>query len=232
MHRLLLSTVALFASLPGSTALAQSGGLPYNRSIDPLSVRYEPATGGGYQVSANLVFSTDGAVVRDLSCSMTLMVNGAVVGEPASLPIEAAQAGRWGCSSDWCERVCRGGWCRNFDNWFCICINIRHGSNNDSASRVIMPTPPLHAGDVVTLALAAMPGALPEIEPGDDSVSMVIGLPPCRADLNGDGVVNSQDFFEFLTAFFAGAPLADINGDGAVTSQDFFDFLAAFFAGC
>ncbi len=55
---------------------------------------------------------------------------------------------------------------------------------------------------------------------------------PCVADFNADGSVNSQDFVDFLAAFFAGAPSADFNHDGTVNSQDFFDFLAAFFAGC
>jgi hypothetical protein len=54
----------------------------------------------------------------------------------------------------------------------------------------------------------------------------------CAADFNNDGVVNSQDFFDFLSAFFAGTPSADFNGDGTINSQDFFDFLTAFFAGC
>jgi hypothetical protein len=54
--------------------------------------------------------------------------------------------------------------------------------------------------------------------------------PPCGADWNHDGRVNSTDFLDFLDAFFAGA--ADFNGDGATNSQDFFDFAAAFFAGC
>jgi hypothetical protein len=61
-----------------------------------------------------------------------------------------------------------------------------------------------------------------------------IGTTPrtCNADFNADGVSNSADLFDFLTAFFAGAPNADFNADGMVNSTDFFDFLTAFFAGC
>ena len=53
---------------------------------------------------------------------------------------------------------------------------------------------------------------------------------PCRPDVNNDGVLNSQDFFDFLTQFFEGA--IDYNTDDAVNSQDFFDFLSDFFQGC
>jgi hypothetical protein len=56
--------------------------------------------------------------------------------------------------------------------------------------------------------------------------------PPCRPDFDGSGELNSQDFFDFLAAFFAGSGAADFNTDRQVNSQDFFDFLAAFFAGC
>ena len=54
----------------------------------------------------------------------------------------------------------------------------------------------------------------------------------CAADFNADSSVNSQDFFDFLNAFFAGGPTADFNADSLVNSQDFFDFLNAFFASC
>jgi hypothetical protein len=54
----------------------------------------------------------------------------------------------------------------------------------------------------------------------------------CRADFSGDGTVNSQDFFDFLVAFFAQDPRADFNADSTINSQDFFDFLGAFFNGC
>jgi hypothetical protein len=54
--------------------------------------------------------------------------------------------------------------------------------------------------------------------------------PPCLCDFNGNGILNSQDFFDFVSAFFAAALNADFNHDGIVNSQDFFDFLNCFFA--
>ncbi|MBC7772597.1 MAG: hypothetical protein H7210_08905 [Pyrinomonadaceae bacterium] len=54
--------------------------------------------------------------------------------------------------------------------------------------------------------------------------------PICSCDWNADQVVNSQDFFDFITDFFANN--ADINADGTTNSQDFFDFLTCFFKGC
>ncbi|MGE3109614.1 MAG: hypothetical protein AB7G11_12670 [Phycisphaerales bacterium] len=61
-------------------------------------------------------------------------------------------------------------------------------------------------------------------------VSLRLQPTRCPADLNFDDTVSSQDFFNFLAAFFIGD--ADFNHSGQTDSQDFFDFLAAFFTPC
>ncbi|TVS09322.1 MAG: hypothetical protein EA423_00225, partial [Phycisphaerales bacterium] len=51
------------------------------------------------------------------------------------------------------------------------------------------------------------------------------GAPACPPDLNGDGVVDADDFFLFLQLFAAGDPRADFNNDGVIDADDFFAFL-------
>lgn len=59
-------------------------------------------------------------------------------------------------------------------------------------------------------------------EPGDG----------CRADLTGDGVVNTQDFIAYLNAWATTDPIADWNEDGTVNTQDFLAYLNDWVAGC
>ncbi|MFG0284436.1 MAG: GC-type dockerin domain-anchored protein [Phycisphaerales bacterium JB039] len=75
-------------------------------------------------------------------------------------------------------------------------------------------------------AIASSGGTQPDqiaVWPGGDS---------CRADVNGDGLLDFFDFLEFQNLFAAGDLRADFTGDGVL---DFFDFLAfqnEFAAGC
>ena len=64
----------------------------------------------------------------------------------------------------------------------------------------------------------------------DSDITITGSGTPCLGDWNSSGDVDSQDLFDFLTAFFMGT--GDFNGNGSSDSQDFFDFLGAFFAGC
>jgi subtilisin family serine protease len=54
----------------------------------------------------------------------------------------------------------------------------------------------------------------------------------CRADVNGDGTVNTQDVIRYLNLWAAGERQADFNDDGSVNSQDVLAFLNAWVAGC
>jgi hypothetical protein len=65
---------------------------------------------------------------------------------------------------------------------------------------------------------------------GDGSDCAAGCTEPCACDWNDSGSLNSQDYFDFLGAFFGGS--ADFNEDGSTNSQDYFDFLGCFFAGC
>ena len=54
----------------------------------------------------------------------------------------------------------------------------------------------------------------------------------CRADFNGDGVVDFFDYLDFVDAFSSGSPEANFNNDEAVDFFDYLDFVDAFSEGC
>jgi hypothetical protein len=65
-----------------------------------------------------------------------------------------------------------------------------------------------------------------------DRLTFVSDVPPCAADVNGDGAATGADFSAWVAAFNARSPLADQNGDGAVTASDFSAWVANFNVGC
>jgi hypothetical protein len=82
-----------------------------------------------------------------------------------------------------------------------------------------------------TPVLPSLPGTLmAALSYTPTGVSMVVsGSNPFEpVDWNHDGVVNSGDFFAFLTCFFDPQCDSDFNHDGEMNSQDFLDFVFAF----
>ena len=68
---------------------------------------------------------------------------------------------------------------------------------------------------------------------GDGVISSEdILVPLCAADLNGDGVINFFDVSFFLSAFYDGQDDADFNGDGEYNFFDVSAFLSKFIDGC
>jgi YVTN family beta-propeller protein len=71
------------------------------------------------------------------------------------------------------------------------------------------------------------------VAPGMGGESVVFfDIAGCAVDLNGDGLVNTQDFLAYLGLWSSGNPLADWNGDGTVNTIDFIAYLNAWSVGC
>lgn len=98
--------------------------------------------------------------------------------------------------------------------------------NADLSERWSLPVPNVNVGGPAI----GRNGVLVVCGTGTNVLALQTADKTCRPDWNDDGVLNSQDFFDFLTSFFANN--ADFNADGTTNSQDFFDFLGAFFTGC
>ena len=56
--------------------------------------------------------------------------------------------------------------------------------------------------------------------------------PPCRADFDGNELVQVPDIFAFLAAWFAQDSRADFDGNPGIQVPDIFAFLSQWFAGC
>jgi hypothetical protein len=54
----------------------------------------------------------------------------------------------------------------------------------------------------------------------------------CVPDIDGNGVVNVNDFLAYLSLYAAGDARADLNQSGSVDVSDFLAYLAAYAAGC
>ena len=61
----------------------------------------------------------------------------------------------------------------------------------------------------------------------------LLGEAACRADLDGDGDLDAEDFFGYLDAFASGnTDVCDLDGDGDCDAEDFFAYLDLFAQGC
>jgi len=58
------------------------------------------------------------------------------------------------------------------------------------------------------------------------------GAPACPPDLDADGDLDADDFFDYLDLFASGDPAADLTGEGLIDADDFFEYLTLFAAGC
>ena len=114
-------------------------------------------------------------------------------------------------------------------------IPLKNGATETGSFIEGAHSPSLHIANVGLPDAGEAPHQLYDVEVTNacgSTLSDTVSITVCIALFNDDDVVNSQDFFDFLSAFLVQLPTADVNRNGSINSQDFFDFCAAFFAGC
>ncbi|MBX3658189.1 MAG: hypothetical protein KF740_07130, partial [Ramlibacter sp.] len=76
--------------------------------------------------------------------------------------------------------------------------------------------------------------SMPDTGPGDPPVVDLGALErvPCKADFDGSGFVDLDDYIAFVFAFEEGVDEADFDGTGFVDTDDFTAFVLAFEQGC
>ncbi len=106
--------------------------------------------------------------------------------------------------------------------WFSISLFVNDFFETPSPNvRVRFNASDLNAGSVVEAGVDAVSITIIECE----DVS-------CRADIDGNGTLDADDFFAYLDLFASGDDRADFDDDGDIDADDFFTFLDAFVAGC
>ncbi|MBU6414130.1 MAG: VCBS repeat-containing protein [Planctomycetes bacterium] len=118
-------------------------------------------------------------------------------------------------------------------------------ANQDSANLTILTTTGGALGAAALLASGVSPSNLAVARfNADGMVDLAVsnrdsntvgvylngGTPPCRADVNFDGVVDLFDYLDFVAQFSAGT--ADFNADGITDFFDYLDFVSIFASGC
>ncbi len=193
-------TVTINPTIFTNTGTLAAG--PGNITIAPTNAAF--INDGTIRIAPESVVNVTGTYTQSASGSLHILVQGGAPVDTGRLIVSGNAALNGALTVEFTPGFAPG------------CINIQFLStplrSGQFSSTTLPPPPDDHQSIVVYTS---------------DQVRFAISPP---SDYNRDGVLNSQDFFEFLSAFFN--EKADFNGDGQTNSQDFFDFLADFFEGC
>ncbi|MDQ7014721.1 MAG: GC-type dockerin domain-anchored protein [Planctomycetota bacterium] len=97
---------------------------------------------------------------------------------------------------------------------------------------IVQLVPPLPPQQPLDLYFETQFPIFDQFESFEQPIFIFVGPPPCRADINEDGVVNTLDYIEFLNLWTVQHPAADWNNDGVVNTLDFLAFQNDWVAGC
>ncbi len=189
------------------------GNGPPNAGTFQPAVNY--AVSGGPESVAVGDFNADGrpdlAVANYLSHNVSVLLNASTASYPAptiiqqpraSQNVQAGQTAGFSVIADGHGRTLTYQWRKNG-------VAIANGGRISGATSPTLTITQTISSDTATYDVRVIgPGCFGSelVTTSTAGTITVIGNPACTADFNHDGAVNSQDFFDFLNAFFAGCP--------------------------